>query len=716
MRSMDWLRHDLRLAVRTLARRPGYSALAILTLAIGLGLNTVAFSAVDALLFRPMRVPNARHLGWLGVGTAGSPWSDDVSLPVFQAIAEHARTLDGVAAEGQAELAMDHNGATRQAFAQLVSRDFFMLVTVQPERGRVLNANDADSPEIAALVSHRFWQEEMGGRQSVLGTTLTLNAQPATIVGVLPDDYEGPGGLFAPEVWLPLNARRALGLSTSLDTLERPWLSMIAKPRPGVPADAIAGDITPIVQSVSPPAASPRDALRARFRWFADGNPSSDVRAIRKIAAAGLVAVGGVLLIACFDVASLLLARSVERQHEFGVRAAMGAPRSRLVRQLLTEGFVLAAAAGAVALLVAYWSGSLLAVFSLPAPEPQRLRFIIDGPMLLYTGLLALATAVLPAVVPAWQLARADLTRSVRRSASNSIGSVTQSRARTTFVVLQVAGSTVFLVASLLFVGYFTRSLDADPGFDTAHTAIMEIVPSEYGYSTERARSLSDAIVVRLERLRRVSSVAVADAVPLTVGYPHMTPVSTDGRNCATESCPKAQIFAVTGRYFDTMGMPLLAGQPLEPNRGDTVIVSAAAAAQWWPNQNAVGQMLREGTDSRAWQVVGVVNDLTLLVGRRPGPKLYVPMESSNYAGSFTIVTRTSDEPQDITTAMRTIAHDLAPTVPTAVSTMQERMALPLWMPRTLAAFFGACGLLGIGPRDGRPLRRHALRGEPTIA
>jgi len=692
---MDWLRHDLRHALRLFARRPAFAALAVGTLALGLGVNTVAFSAVNALVFKPFRFPGAAETGWLFVATARDPLNDS-SVPVFEAIAARATALDRVAAEGRVPLAYDSGGATEEIWALMVSRSYFSIVQTTPLAGRVIGGTDAAGDDIPVLVSERFWRRRLGGDREIGRLTLTLNQRPAHVIGVLRDGYQGPGGVFEPDVWVPLEARRTLALPARYEEASAGWLTLIARPKAGVTAEAIRAEVAAIAQDAGLRPRDANDAVRVAYERFADGHP--ETRQMAGAAMLGLGAVGLVLLIACFNVAGLVLARSVERRRDLGIRAALGAGRWRLSRQIFTEGLVLAAAGGAAALFVASWSASLLGVFSLPAPIPQRLHFATDWRMLAYTAGIALVAAIVPALAPIRQVARADLARWLGTAGAAQSGGFGQRRARRAFVILQVAGSNFFLAAALMAGANFLKDWQVDPGFDADHLAVMEVDPSQYAYAPERARDLADALTSRLRNAPGVRAVSITDRVSFFVGAPNTRTISLDGQDCQVVDCPRAGVYVAGPSYFDAMGIDVVAGRPLDERdsaASGAVVISKTAADTFWPGQNAIGRSFRLQPEGDTVHVIGVAADVIHRMMTEPRqPYVYRPPAIDAYGGTFTIVARTSSDPAALLVPMQQTLHALDPRLPTkSVQTMANRMALPLWMPRTTAGFFGACGI-----------------------
>jgi len=698
---VDWLRQDLRLAVRSIARRPGFSALAILTLALGLGVNTVAFSAVNALLFKPFRQATAGAGGWLFVGTDQAPLASS-SLPAFEAIAREARTLELVAAEGRLPLAFAEygSGATSQVWSLVVSPDYFSIIAVRPLAGRTIRAGDDGRSGLGVVVSQRFWERRLGlAPDDPLGrASFTLNNQAAYVIGVLPDGFQGPGGLFEPDLWVPLEARRVFGLPPAYESAEARWLTLVARPRPDVTREAVETEISNLA-AAGTLGVETADRTRVAYERFADGHP--EVRALSPLATLGLGIVGVVLLIACLNVAGLVLARSMERRRDLSVRAALGAGRWRLARQMLTEGLVVAAAAGLAALLLASWSAPMLSAFSLPAPIPQRLHFATDWRLVGFAAALAVVAAVVPALAPIWQVARTDLARWIRVAGTTDTGAFSQRRTRRAFVLAQIAGSTFFLGLSLVFVMSFLRSWQTDPGFDTEHTALVTIDPASHGDEPDTARAVVGRIVEEMRAAPGVAAVTVADRIPFYVGFARPIDISLDGGDCDAGRCVPAASYAIGADYFDTLGIRLTAGRglnPSDPSDLDAVVVSATAAAELWPNESAIGQSLKTQPDGRWRRVVGVAADVMhRAFDEAPRPHLYVPLGDDDYAGPLTLVARSSGDPAALVVQWREAVRAADPRVPPQLAqTMADRLALPLWAPRTAAGFFGICGLLAV--------------------
>jgi predicted permease len=495
---------------------------------------------------------------------------------------------------------------------------------------------------------------------------------------------------------VPLAARRTLGLPARYDDAANDWLTLVARPRAGTPREAVDQEVLAIAASAGADRSQPERPLRVRYERFIDRHP--EVREIARGGIIGVFLVTLVLFIACFNVAGLVLARSAERRRELSVRAALGASRLRISRQLLTEGLVLASIAGAGALLVSQWSASLLAVFSIPSPIPQRLHFVTDWRVFAFAAAAVAVAAVLPALAPLVQIVRTDLARWLGAAGTSAAGTFMPRRTRRAFVLVQVAGSTFLLAAALLFARHFIAQASGDTGFDSEHIALLRIDPTQYGYSPEAARSMATRVAERIATLPGVRAAGVADRVSFYVGAASTRLVSTTGGACpASSDCVRAGRYIVSRDYFDAMGIPLVQGRLFAPGELDATIVSAHAAATLWPGQPAVGQTFRVQPDGAWLRVVGVAADVKHRMMNEPAHAYFYQPLDTGESGQANIVARTAGDPAALLLPMRQAVHAIDPRVPAqSVETMEQRLAMPLWPARTTAGFVGACGAVAV--------------------
>jgi predicted permease len=696
---MDSILQDLRYAVRNLVRRPGFSALAILTLAIGVGVNALAFSAINALLFHPFMFPGVDRLGWVMLKSPGNP-DGALSWPEFLELRRMTGAFDAVAAHGSLSLAMDVDGHAEQIFALVVSGQYFEAIDARAEQGRTFGDRDVSALEIPAIVSHRFWTERMGGG-SIAGRTLTIGSRSVAVVGVMADSFQGPTGMYEPEIWLPLERLDTLGAAAFYRAPDHPWLGAIARLAPGVSAGEANARLEALATRLSAAAPHTSDGrqrqIAAHFYPMRNGHP--EVQGLEPYARVVMAIVGVVLLIACLNVAALLLARSSERRREIGVRTALGASRWRVVRLLLIEGLMLSTLSGVAALIAARWSGRLLSVFALPAPEPQRLHMDINARLVEFIAATVIAAGVLPALLPALHATRRSIFRSMRPEAG--FGDGRSSRVRNTFVIAQIAGSTLFLATALLCVRSFFVAADFKPGFDVDRTIVATLNPRQFGAGAAKTRVALDTVLARLADSPAVAAVSAADRAPFYVGYPRPEIVASPGEDCVARRCRPVATYAVLRGQFAALGIPIVAGRDFtdaEIRSGTAVIVSRALANQRWPNGSAIGQPLRIGPDSRAVHVVGVADDIRQhTVSETPAPVLYRPLADTDLIHGFTVIARASADPRAAIVAVRDAIRATVPDVPIeSLETMRSRLELPLGPYHPTAGFFLICGALAL--------------------
>jgi len=690
---MDSVLADLRYALRNIARRPGFSALAVLTLAVGIGINAVAFTAVNALLFHPFVFKGVDRLGWIMLTSPGNPYGQ-LSYTELADLKRHARVFDALSGQGRTPVAMMVDGRAEQIWAQMVSDDYFRALDTRPAIGRLLGPGDATGGDLAAVVSHQFWRTRLNG-ESIAGRTITIGNREVSVIGVVPDGFQGPSGVYAPDVWLPLEKAAAFGLPKRLLTNEERWLGAFARLKEDAGVPQAQADLAALTAQLPPPI-DPSDTRERKLGYFPmrDGHP--EVQGMAPFVWVAMGIVGLVLLIACFNVAALLLARAAERKREIGIRTALGAGRMRIVRQLVTEGLVLAVMGGAAALVAAAWSGRLLEVFSLPAPIPQRLNLEVDARLMQFTALMVLIAGVLPGLLPALQATRRNLVSSMRLG---NMGDGRPSKTRGVFVAAQIAGSTLFLAMSLLFVRSFWNANAVDLGFDTDQLVVAQFQPSLYGLEGAQAATFARDLAERVAATPG-TTVALVDRAPFTVGFPRAEVVSTSAIDCSTVTCKPVVWYAAGPRYFEALALPLRAGRGFTDNdlkASSTIVINEAMARRLWPGQSPLGQLVKLGTGGTRAEVVGVVGDITPgYVGRPTDPAFYRPLGAADF-NAFNLVVRTTASEASAIATIRDAAHAIAPSMPIgSVAPMNERLELQMWPRRTAAGFLVICGSLAL--------------------
>jgi predicted permease len=683
---------DLRHAIRQLWQRPIFTASVVLTLAVGIGVNAVAFTVVNGVLFNRAAMGIPEDLGRI-VTVPGGDEGGNASLPEYERFAEATRGALDLAAEGRLPVAWRHDGVTDTAYVLFVSPNYFSIVGVPPIAGQNQVARGAgDLP--TGVIGERFWRRQLRAAP-LAGLTLLLNGTPVSIVGVLPESYTGPAGLYSPDVWLPLDDLARFNTAAALQHRDERWLFLLGRMAPGVGVAEIQGRVEAAAAGMTRDWPDTHRRRSARFRLRNEGN--SELRGLSTAAAVAMGIIGLVLLLACFNVANLLLGRAVERERDIGIRAAMGARPLRLVRLVLTEGFVIATLAGVAALVLASWTQSLVGSFAIPIEEPQHIELTPDWTVVAFTLVLVLIAGTLPGLWPALAAARVDVLRVLRAQGGQSAGG-RPSRLGRWLVGAQMAGSTAFLAIAALFAQSYARLSVSDVGFDRSRLLVADFAPASHGYDEDQTGRYVDALLTRARSLPGVTGAAIADRAPFFIGFNRPTPISSTSVPCLPDACPAAATMAVGPGYFKTMGIALAAGREFQPGGGPTeVIINQPLMRQYFPDGGGVGETLRIGALGTSVIVIGVTARTHTRGLDREQPTLYVPLGRANLGGALSLVVRTAAPPDGLIRPFVDTARAIDENVSMlSVKPMEQRIAVQLWPFRTVSWLFSICGGLAL--------------------
>jgi predicted permease len=492
----------------------------------------------------------------------------------------------------------------------------------------------------------------------------------------LPNTFTGPAGIYSPDVWLPLDDLTLFGTSPKLSARDTRWLFFFGRLDAAATVPQVQGQLDAAAAEMARDWPDTHQDRGARVRMMREGN--SELRGLGYGAAIGMGIIGLVLLLACFNVANLLLARAVERERDMGLRAALGATPSRLVRLVVTEGFVIATLSGVLALLLAWWTQALVGAFAIPIEEPQHLNLSPDLNVLFYVIALIFVAGVLPGLWPAIASARIDVVRVLGSQGGTSSGG-RPSRLRRSLVAAQIAGSTMFLALAALLVQSFMGMAVADYGFAKDQLILAEVAPATQGLDAVRSRQYIEAVRARLARLPGIASVAVADHAPFFIGFDRMTAI--DGQKIPT--------YAVSPDYFKTMGIGLVSGREFSTASASRDAIVTPAFAK------ATARQALHTDDGHDFTVVGVTaNSYTRGLDR---PAIYVPLSAEAFDAEVTIVVRTAGEATPLLKSVVDAAHEVDPNIAMlSVKTMAQRMAVQLWPFHTLSWMFSICGGLAL--------------------
>src|SRR5205809_2267209 len=645
------LAQDLHYGVRMLVKNPSFTIVAVLALALGIGANSAIFSVVNTVLLRPLPYKNpgrlvmlweeAMHLGFPKNTPSPANFIDwRAQNTVFEAMAamvERSFNLTGV-------------GEPERFDGRRVSANLFDLLGVQPQLGRAFRAEEDKPGSRVVILSNGLWQHRFGGDPRVIGQAVSLNGESYTVIGVMPGSFQFP--TRRDQLWVPLafDAKEAASRGNH-------FLEVIARMKPGVTLQQAQAEMSTIAARLAQQ--YPEENLRVGS--VVTALQEQVVGDIKPALLVLLGAVGFVLLIACANVANLLLARAAARQKEIALRLALGAGRSRLTRQFLTESVLLAVIGGAVGLLLSIAGLRVLKTF-IPDTISQAQAVSIDAKVLVFTGLVALVTGIIFGLAPAMQVSHLDINDTLKEGGRDAAGGTRGNRIRALLVIGEIAVSFVLLMGAGLLINSFMHLRNLHPGFRANHLLTMKIPLSEVKYPDKERRSPFYAEVLRrVQALPGVQSAAVAGNLPLTYDGDSM-PIGIEGRTDPPPDQRPDVILRVVGPgYFSTMGIPLVRGRDFnEQDKADSarvVIVSEKTARHFWPGENPIGKRLQPGSTNRniPWiEIIGVVKDVRQndLVSE-PKMKMYMPYQQVNSFAPNALVVRTNVEPLSLAAAVR---------------------------------------------------------------
>src|SRR5881296_1730817 len=683
---MGALLQDLRYGLRMLAKNPGFTAVAVLTLALGIGANTAIFSVVDAVLLRPLTYPDSGQLVWLS--ERGPDWSGGpISYPNFTDWMNQQSVFERFGVYRGNNFTLTGAGEPVRLAGALMSADVFAALGTQPEIGRVFR-EDEDKPGAppVAVISHALWQNRFGGDAGIVNETISLNGKPYTLLGVMPAGFEFPNKV---DLWLPVGP-----FSAEPSWQERgyhPGLLGLARLKPGVTLEMARADLDVIAVRLEQQYPESNKTRRVQIDRLLDQKVGNVRRALWIL----LGAVSFVLVIACANVANLLLARAAAREKEMALRAALGAGQWRITRQLLTESGLLALLGAAVGLIFA--KGVLRVVEALAGENmPRAAEISLDPRVLLFLGLVAVFTGLLFGLAPAWHARRVDLQGTLKEAGRGA----TSSRAglRQGLVIAEVALTFVLLVGAGLLLVSFHRLLQVNPGFAVDRVLTFRINPPEDKYQTDEQQILfCQALHEKLRALPGVQAASLAsqNTIPLHEGGWDMRFLIEGRPEPPPHLQPSLQFHLIAPDYFQAMGIPLLQGRDFteQDNRAhlrgtssgndwgaglNSIIIDEEFAKRHWPNQNPLGQRIRIPWGEREKQpvmtIVGVVGRIKENRLNEEGGMVqaYFPIFQQPVRG-IAVVVKTTSEPAAMLAAMRQRVSQLDPALPIfGIHTMSE--------------------------------------------
>ena len=694
---------DIRYGARMLVKHPGFTLVAALSLAIGIGATTTVFSLLNAMLLRPIPVRDAASL--VSVNKPGPDGSTIHTLSHPDYLDLRARTDIGeIVAWTEAAASLELNGQVEQVYGMLASGNYFPVLGVRPALGRLFTPDEDQVPgeHPVAVLSFAFWQSRYGSDSSLIGKSVDLNGQPFTVIGIAPKGFTSTYSAFAPAFYAPLMmqaqllARPGISLSRGHSNLK-----LTARLKPGVTRDQAQAAFSLFdrqLEAAYPETGQTSKRVNLGLEVAPVGAyPSNILVGLLGVAALMLAIVGSVLLIACANVAGMLLARATVRRREVAVRLAVGATRGRLIRQLLTESTLLFLVAATLGMLLTLWLTRLVATIPVPVAIPFALDTQVDWRVLGFTLVLALGTGIVFGLAPALEASRTDLQSALKDVAS--AGGGRRSRMRQAFVVGQVSLSLVLLVGAGLFARALRYGQTVYPGHNPETVLTATLNPEPLGYTAPQASVLYQRLTENLEALPGVEAVSMARGVHIGMGWANTSLAVEDAPELGTM---QTETNVVAPRYFETLGVRLVSGRDFtSTDREGTprvVIINEAMARRFWPNASPLGKRVRFGEDQWA-DVIGVVEDgRHRIAGQAPPPFVYrAYLQSSRESSDMTLVLRFRGDKAGVLADLRreTKALDarLPLQSPMTLAAAVEMVTLPWQVAGSIAQGFGILGL-----------------------
>jgi predicted permease len=697
---LDTLWHDVVFAARLLRKSPIFTAGVILTLALGVGVNTAVFSVVNAVILRPLPVRDAGRLAVIASQNTSNRSLRGVSFPDLQDYrAATGDAFEDIAGYSVGFLGLAHDGGRpERVLVTWVTGNYFPLLDIRPALGRLIRADEGGRGRADAVVvlGYATWQRRFGGNPSVVGEIVRVNGRPCTIVGVVPPDFYGTFAFSEPELYLPLNWSGA----GDFDNRQARWLHAIARLRPQVTFEKAQAAMNVVADRLARehPDSNANVAIRVLPEPLA--RPEEDQFRSNALGAGIMLAlVGLVMMVAAVNVTNLLLARVSTRRRELAIRAALGAGRGRLVRGMVTESLLLAALGGAVGVVAGGWAARLLATIRLPGDLPVRFDFQMDGRVLAYAVTIAVITGLLVGLVPALRATGGDLDRTLGQSRYRSPGPHGH-RIRGFLVVAQIALCFVLLAAAGLFARSLFEAQRADLGFRPERVLNIHMDVGQLGFTEAQGRAWFDDISRRVRAVPGVERLSFAWTVPM--GYIRLSnTVEADGQPADSSEHVQAGMNIVSPEYFETMGIRIVRGRSFSEADNEqsrrVAIVNERLADMLWPRRDPIGRRIRSARTEPWVEVVGVTNTGKYqFLFEAPQPYFYVPL-AQNYTGLRVLHVYTSMSPDALVPAIERSIRASQPDLPLYdVQSMAHALGsgLGFFPVRVAAAAAGTLGLL----------------------
>ena len=698
---MNTLWQDIRYSIRLLVKSPGFTIAAVLSLALGIGMNATIFSIANGVLFKPLPVDRPEQLVRIYSTLPDGSTARRISYPDYENYRDQNQVFSEISATNLSTITLKADAVTEQILGELVAGNYFSLLGLKTVLGRTFGLKeDAQNATRVVVVSEGFWKRRFGGSPDILGKTVILNGQPHAVIGVLGGKFTGLFGELVVDVWAPIQqSGNWIGMDWKSNR-SKPTVQTIARLKPDISLRNAQASMNLIAKQLATafPDSNRGKGIELGSANFLDGR-------LRKAATSFFAVLMSlvilILLIACTNIASLLLSRAVGRRQEIAIRSALGASRTRLIRQGITESVILSLLGGTVGLLACFWTMEVLMKFN-PVPFVQfHVDLSLDYRVLSFTIVVSFLTGICLGLIPAFRSANWDLFASLKDRAAVTGADMGRSRLRNILVISQVAFSLLLLICASLLVRSYVQAQSADPGFDIRNTLVMDFDLNAYGYDESRGRRFYETLLERLRSLPQVHSVTLADLAPLDLAT-NRTEVKIPGHEPPTgQTSIRISSNLVASQYFETMKIPLLRGRSFTDRdvngNPNVAIINETMAQKYWPDRDPIGRQFRYGEKAVPVQIVGVAKNVKYrTLGEDPTPHLYLPL-LQNYDPAMSVIVRAHGDPSALFGPVRTELEVVDKDVQGFFSrTMLEHTGFGLLPARLGAIVVGLFGMLAL--------------------
>ncbi len=700
-----FVRDDIRFGLRMLAKNPGFAATAILTLAVGIGLNTAVFSLVNAMLFNPLPVHAPQELAGVYDTTPGQTIYEPLSYPDYKDFRNQSGSFSGLIGYSLTSFAMDRGDESQIVTGEQVTENYFETLGVSAAIGRTFRSRDdsGSGSDPYVVLSDGAWRRLFAADTGIVDRTIRLNGVTFSVIGATPPTFAGLYRGISTELWIPMQMNSLIDVhSDKLQNRGSGWMYAMGRLKPGVTVQRAQAEMQSIAEHLK---AEYPDTNKDRSIVVVAANNVKIIPGVDTILYAGsavlMFVVGLVLLIACANVANMTLAKATARRKEIVVRVAMGASRARICAQLFTEGLLVAIPGGALGVLAASWSNRALNALQLPVPVRLSLGLAIDSRVLIFTLSVSVLTAILFSLAPALRISRADLSSTLKEEGITTSGARQKRRLQSVLVVAQTALSVVLLICAGLSIRSMLNAGKIRAGFDPTGVVDASFDVGLRGYSAARGAEFYHHLQEQVRSLPGVQSTAYTSNLPLTFDFHDMSAAPEGSETLPRGQWRRVDAADIGPEYFEAMRIPIVAGRAFTArDAADSTrvaVVNQTLARRFWPGQDPIGKRLRAEESSPYYEVIGIVPDGKYrTLGEEPRSFLYRAL-SQNYSANQIMVVRTNSDVHALLAAIRQQARQLDEHIPIVqLQTLQETTSVALLLPRIGVTLFGLFGILAV--------------------